>query len=190
MSHVSLSLPERKFAGKKYMKVTLQPAQHMYNAQSSVIYKIAFNTFAKCRPKHVKVMEKTPYRQCVCKCCENFKFVMEACNSYKLKGIQNSHGKCVDDSMCMYHPPCVTCGRNVNNPACQCKVQSNNLWRYSPKRQHAFRNCKECGVANVKDVIEKENVDALCKTNIIMKWKQWLWESSKGKNGEITRALN
>ena len=97
---------------------------------------------------------------------------------------------CVDDSMCMYHPPCVTCGRNVNSPACKCKVQRSNPQRYFPKRQCAFRNCKQCGVAHVNGVIEKENVDALSKTNIIIKWKQWLWESRKGKNGEITRALN
>ena len=97
---------------------------------------------------------------------------------------------CVDDSMCMYNPPCVICERNVNNPACKCKVQSKNPQRYFPKRQCAFRNCKECEVSNVKGVTEKENIHALSKTNIIMKWKQWLLETSKGKNDEITRALN
>ena len=45
-------------------------------------------------------------------------------------------------------------------------------------------------MANVKGVIEKENVYALHRINIIMKWKQQLWESTKCKNGEITRALN
>ena len=67
--NISFLLPDRKFAGKCFMKTSMKKCLSMYKLAEATKHKISLSTLYQLRPKSVKLKGKIPLRQ---SCCEKF----------------------------------------------------------------------------------------------------------------------
>ena len=118
-------LPDKKFAGKRFMKKSLCKSCKMYNLLAKTTRKVSESTFRKYKPKFIKLQGKIPYRQSCCEVCQNFEFLMASASKF-LKGVPNTINGCIDSSMCSYTT-------------------------YFPKISCALCDCQECGVDKLKN---------------------------------------
>lgn len=149
----SFPLPDKKFAGKRFLKRSVFKTCKMYNMLPTTTRKISESTLRKYKPKYVKLQGKIPFRQSCCEVCQNFEFVMNHANKY-LNGIPATLDACVDSSLCDYNS-------------------------YFPKLGCALRTCGECGVDNLKLKLEALNVEKLKDKRNRFLVKQW--ENKKEK---------
>ena len=90
---------------------------------------VGLSTFAKLRPKNVKLLENTPVRQCVCQKCANFELSSKAIAA---AGLNLTMDKfiAINQSLCPFD----------QHPHMEC----------------VKRNCKSCGVKLVRKLFEKQ----------------------------------
>ena len=88
----SFPLPDRKYAGKRFMRL------HLLH---STTRKVSLSTFYRHKPKFIKLKGKIPLRQSCCKKCLNFENVIKDASKF-LKGIPSDINGCVDASICAY----------------------------------------------------------------------------------------
>ena len=84
----SFPLPDKKHAGKRFLRKSLSKSCKMYNMLATTTRKISQSTFRKYKPKHVKLQGKIPFRQSCCEVCQNFEFIMNNASKY-LQGVPN-----------------------------------------------------------------------------------------------------
>ena len=149
----SFPLPDKKFAGKRFMRRSLAKSCKMYNLLPSTTRKICHSTFRKYKPKYVKLQGKIPLRQSCCEVCQNFEYVVGQASRY-LDGVPTTIDSCIDSSMCAYTT-------------------------YFPKIDCALRNCQECTLDNLKSRLETMNVEKLQDTRQCFLIKKW--ENKKEK---------
>ena len=140
-------LPDKKFAGKRFMKKSLRKSCKMYNLLAKTTRKVSESTFRKYQPKFIKLQGKIPYRQSCCEVCQNFEFLMASASKF-LKGVPNTIDACIDSSMCSYTT-------------------------YFPKISCALRDCQECGVDKLKNKLLHLNADILEDNRKKFLIKQW-----------------
>ena len=134
----SFPLPNKKFAGKRFMRRSLAKSCKMYNLLPSTTRKICHSTFCKYKPKYVKLQGKIPLQQSCCEVCQNFEYVVGQASRY-LDGVPTTIDSCIDSSMCAYTT-------------------------YFPKIDCALCNCEECTLDNLKSRLETMNVEKLQDT--------------------------
>ena len=96
----SFPLPERKYAGKRFMRFNMKRCHNMYNLLDSTTRKVSLSTFYRHKPKFIKLKGKIPLRQS-CEKCLNFENVIKDASTF-LKGIPSDINTCVDSSICPY----------------------------------------------------------------------------------------
>ena len=143
----SFPLPDRKYAGKRFMRFNMKRCCNMYNLLDSTTIKVSVSTFYRHKPKFVKLKGKIPLRQSCCEKCLNFENVIKDASKF-LKGIPSDINACVDSIICPYEGyfPNITC----------------ILWE-----------CDICSLPKLKDRLHEENnskLDDTCKGFMIKEW--------------------
>ena len=144
----SFPLPDKKYAGKRFLKCSLAKSCKMYNLLPTTTRKISESTFRKYKPKFVKLQGRVPFRQSCCEVCQNFEFVMNFATKH-LTGVPGTLEKCVDSSMCNYET-------------------------YFPNKACVFHSCSECGVEKLKLELSNLNSNKLQdkrKRFLVKKWE-------------------
>ena len=77
-------LPDKKLVSMKTGKPAFQLRQHLKEVYKDFCNrscsKIAFSTFAKCRPPNIKLMAQAKLGQCLCEYCTNVQLKLNTCN--------------------------------------------------------------------------------------------------------------
>ena len=152
----SFPLPDRKYAGKRFMRNSMSQIRNMYNLLHSTTRKISLSTLYKYKPKSVKLQGRIPFRQSCCEVCQNFESVISVASKH-LQGIPSTLSKCVDSSMCQYNA-------------------------YFCKFDCALRKCSECGCQKLKEKLFEMNKHKLSDKRKRFMVKQW--ENKKDKIGK------
>lgn len=147
----SISMPDRRFVGKKFLRETLPIIHQAYVAKTG--HKVSFSKFAKLRPSgEVKLKKQTPHRQALCSCCENAQIQCKKLASHAVTGLHLSLSKCLQETLC------------------RTTVKHNglaNLHRSNCIR----RTCKLCGVEKYKNSVLAKNSEEVLQKSV--SWHQW-----------------
>ena len=86
---VTMQLGWKKFAHKFYMRTRLADAVATYQEEKLAAGErvLARSTILKYRPKSVKTMGKTPYKECQCDYCVNYRLLSDALLAAGVKGV-------------------------------------------------------------------------------------------------------
>lgn len=108
---VSTTLPFKRHAGNFYLKMTIDRAHGKYVEEVLILghRALSLSAFRKCIPKEVKVMKKTPYKDCACIHCSNFALLIDALIASKMPDIPSSVHRNILKSMCQ--PKSMECKR-------------------------------------------------------------------------------
>ena len=121
---VSFPLPDKKYANKRFLHVSVSKCAKMYNMLANTTHKISTATFYK---YNVKLQGCIPFRQSCCKKCQNFENVINEAAKY-LCGVPHDIGSVIDRTMCHYVG-------------------------YFPKLPFILRTCDHCGEAKINLLI-------------------------------------
>ena len=149
-------LPDRKYAGKRFMRGSMVRLKTMYNLLHSTTRKISLSTLYKYKPKSVKLQGRIPFRQSCCEVCQNFEAVIAVASKH-LEGIPSTLDKCVDSSLCSYET-------------------------YFCKFDCAMRKCNQCGTEKLKEKLFELNSSKLNDKRKRFMVKRW--ENKKEKLGK------
>ena len=69
---ISYTLPDVRFAGYRFMSMTLKEAYQQYLRKCLTKRKVAESTFCAMKPKTIRTIQETPLRGCKCEYCQNF----------------------------------------------------------------------------------------------------------------------
>ena len=110
---VSFPLPDKKYANKRFLHMSVSKCAKMYNILASTTHKISTATFYKYKPKVVKLQGCIPFRQSCYEKCQNFENVINEVAKY-LHGVPHDIGNVIDRTMCPYvgyfpKLPCILC---------------------------------------------------------------------------------
>ena len=142
----SFPLPDKKYAGKRFLKTSLKNTLKMYHLLRKTTRRISMTTLRRYKPKHIKLRGKIPFRQSCCEVCQNFDNILDK---------MSKHLK--------------TCPKTIED-ACEmsmCQTES-----YFPNLKCAFRECSECGTQKAIDTIRNGNEESFNRNAIVMV-KQW-----------------
>ncbi len=82
-SDVAIDLPDKAYAGKKFLTKTIQSAYRTYIGMACS--KTSMTKFQRLRPKRVKCRGRIPDRECVCETCANLLLTLKSMCTYGLK---------------------------------------------------------------------------------------------------------
>jgi len=102
---ISVHLPDTRQSGKKYLERTLESAHIEFTTQNPN-HKLAFSTFAKLRPKSVKLMGETPDRECICAQCASHELICRALNTVGNLGVDLDKYMNVNRTLCKNSKDC------------------------------------------------------------------------------------
>jgi hypothetical protein len=159
--NISITLPDRKYAGKHYMTRSVKEVHAMYEQDNDPV---PFSSFAKGRPKNVKPMHHTPQRQCICEVCANFSLVLKALYKCGLKAIKSDNERAaIRASLC---EPTKT---EFHNLDCLC------------------RRCNICGVDKVELAIKS---DPAYEAKKVLNWHRWVKTKKKMFLASVTGKMD
>ena len=153
---ISFSHPCKKYAGKKFLLHTWQEIYKRYAEQTEfhkhgLISKTAMRVY---KPKYILLSGKTPINQCLCDICENCDLMRKALTAAGIKKIPSNKYLCLDASFCVVH---------------EGKFRTASLY---PKADCINRECAECSVWRMKNLLEENNVELLT-LNKRISWHKW-----------------
>ena len=149
----SFPLPDKKYAGKRFMKRSLSRTCKMYNLLETTRRKVSDSTLRKYMPRFVKLQGKIPFRQSCCEVCQNFEYVINNASRY-LSGIPQTIDACIDSSICDYNT-------------------------YFPRLNCALRECEHCSTDNLRIKLEELNSEKLQDHRKRFLVKQWFNKKEK-----------
>ena len=143
----SFPLPDKKYAGKRFMRFTMKRCQTMYNLMQSTSRKVSLSSFYRHKPKYVKLKGKIPLCQSCCEKCLNFENIIKEGSKY-LKGIPKEMNDCIDSTLCSYKG-------------------------YFPKFCCIQRECDSCSLTTLKERLIAENAVKISDTHKRFLNKEW-----------------
>ena len=148
---VTFPLPEAKYSGKHFFRISVFCAQKMYSMPPTTTCKISLSTYYQYSPKKFHLQGKILFRQSCCEYCQNFEAVTDEMSKYMI-GILRTLADCIDSSMCPYNS-------------------------YFPKMDCVLRICKNCGTLKLKAKLKKDNKGKMkdCRKQFLV--KQWSTKS-------------
>lgn len=175
---VSYDLPDRKYAGLKFMSCTTDEAYEIYVRKCQSDRKVAPSTFKSLRPDYVRTIQQTPLRGCKCEQCTDLGFLRETLIGKGFKGIPKNHSASIEATWCEFRTSTYKPGKN--------SVALDEL----PKMECVRRQCSRCGVAKYREKLEALN-SALLEENSTVSWKQWEYveASTNRKSNKTTRKM-
>ena len=159
----SFPLPDRKYAGKRFMQFNMKRCWNMYNLLDSTTRKVSLSTFYWHKPKFIKLKRKIPLRQSCCEKCLNFENVIKDASKF-LKGIPSDINACVDSTTCAYEG-------------------------YFPKIACILWECEVCSLTKLKERLLDENNSKLDDTHKRFMIKEWV-NKTREYNGKTQSYLH
>ena len=101
-SDIALQLGWKKYCTKWYVRTRLEDVVATYQEERREAGKRVWkrSTILKYRPKNVKCMGKTPYKECQCDDCVNYRLLQDAALAAQVKGISRRPTTNVLASLC------------------------------------------------------------------------------------------
>ena len=161
---ISYYLPDRRFAGLKFMAVTVDEAYEFYLRTCESKRKVGRSTFKNLKPKNMRTIQETPLRGCKCEDCTNLGNLRFALIRQGIKGIPKNHSASIEETWCPFR---YVTKDYVTDPKAP-EVYLDEL----PKLPCTQRKCNDCGVSKYKRKLEKLNCKIL-KNKRMVSWKQW-----------------
>ena len=98
---ISFPLPDKKYAGKRFMRTSITKSHQMYKLLASTTCKISAATYHKYKPRTVKLQGHIPFQQSCCEKCQNFENANAEASKY-LRSVPRNIGDCIDQTLCPY----------------------------------------------------------------------------------------
>ena len=157
---VSVTLPFKRYAKKKFMVLTICQAYQMYvrmkkDSKSGRI--LSISSFYKLKPKHVKPRRCLPLNLCTCSACANFSLQRETLVTHNVKGIT----KRSTVAACLMLCP----KENTANVETMYDLSTYN-------KDCLYQSCKECTTEKIKQKIKKENPTIDWSKTVT--WHKWM----------------
>ena len=99
---VSYCLPDIKYAGFRFMSMTIEEAYKIYLKKSVSARKVASKTFAGLKPKYIKTMQQTPIRGSRCERCSNLGMIRKTLVGLGIQGIPLNHSASIEKMWCAF----------------------------------------------------------------------------------------
>ena len=153
---VSQSMPEKAYAGKKFLISMLKGSYGKYRVAEHLHEHgmMSLTTLRKYKPANVKLMQKTPWMQCLCSYCEDTSNQETTLIRAGMVGISS-----------VTH-------RNLNNTYCTSRITQNGGNELFPMKACIFRECGLCGVQNWLNKLKEDNSELL-QGNANVFWWEW-----------------
>ena len=132
---ISFAHPSKKFAGKRFLRGTLEETQEDYHKFGI----ISFSSMKKYRPSYIMLCGDTPLDQCLCDRCENCEQFLKALLAISIKGIPSNRFLAVD---------CVVCSERIR------QVGSESTF---PRMSCLLGQCNSCGIEALENAIRSAN---------------------------------
>ena len=171
---VSYCLPDVKYAGCRFMSMTIEEAYKMYLKKFSKERKVASKTFAALKPRWIKTMQETPMRGSRCDYCTNIGLLRSTIVGLGIKGIPLNHSASIEKMWCAFRSTCRDEG-SVRNE----KVTHDEL----PQRKCVEGKCGDCGVAKHQAEVTALNSELMNKLKTV-NWVQWGKQEYTQTNGK------
>ena len=159
---ISFAHPSKKFAGKRFLRDTLEVTRKKYLEQSEYHRNgiISLSSMKAYRPPYILLCCQTPLDQCLCDKCENCELLLRALSALGVKNIPANRYCAVDGIVCSvrYRQD----GSSLKFPKLQC-IQG---------------SCVECGEKSLKETIYALNHE-LINENRTITWRQWGVQKNK-----------
>ena len=177
---VCIFLPEAQYSKRVFLNRPIKEICELFNSQRGEKRKVAFSTFAKYRPKKVKLQRQIPLNSCLCEVCANFKLLSKALIAARLKNVLSSNKEAVKATICDYEHLKEDPDRGLRAIGrfgyCDC----------------IFRQCNACGVKKIKSKIELTNQELLEENRNVV-WYRWesvkkIKKTRSGKSKPVTRV--
>ena len=99
---VSFSHPSKKFAGKRFLRDTLEVTRKKYLAQNEYHKNrmISLSSMKIYRPSYIMLCGDTPLDQCLCDKCENYEQILKALLSIGMKSILANRYVAIEKVVC------------------------------------------------------------------------------------------
>ena len=152
---VTITLPFKRYAKKRFMTVTISEAYQKY-----IMFKkkqrlhnriLSLSSFYRLKPKNIKPRRSLPMNQCTCSPCGNFSLNRDALIANNVKGVP----------------------KKSSAAACTflCPIEGNSIDIRDYKRDCIYSNCAECTPDKIQDKIMNLNPKINWKKNT--SWHQW-----------------
>ena len=159
---VSITLPFKKFAKKKFMIITICEAYQKYimmqkkkqvnkEGKKEVSRILSMSAFYKLKPKNIKTRRCIPMNQCICAPCANFALEREALLVHNIKGVS----------------------KKSSTAACQmlCPLPEESTEINAHRRECIYGDCKECTPSKIQERIKSLNPNTDWSKNVT--WHRW-----------------
>ena len=159
---VSYCLPDIKYAGFRFMSMTIEEAYKIYLKKSVSTRKVASKTFAGLKPKYIKTMQQTPIRGSRCERCSNLGMIRKTLVGLGIQGIPLNHSASIEKMWCAFRLE-RTDGMDIRNERMRDEL---------PKRSCVSGTCTECGVVKYQVEVLQLNRERIRELEKV-KWEQW-----------------
>ena len=100
---VSYSLPDIKYAGVRFMGMTLKEAYYTnYLMKCQSDRKMSLASFCSLKPAKIRTIQQTPLRGCKCDYCQNLGIVREKMIGIGFKCIPKNHACSIEATWCSF----------------------------------------------------------------------------------------
>ena len=159
-SLISYELPDMRYCNKRFLMMSLDEAYDVYKMNlSNEMHCVGRITFSKLPLKNVITVDNTPFHQCWCYTCQNFRLILLSMIRCCFKGINRNARKAVQASIC---------GMTLLPDD-----YSNNKFTEIPNMQCCLRECKTCCYKREKMWLIDKNAKLLA-SNITCSWLMWV----------------
>ena len=172
----SFPLPGAANKSKVFLNRPLREACELFNVKRGSKRTVGVSTFAKHRPKKVKLQRSIPLSSCLCEVCTNFKLKCKALIAVGIKNIYSGGRKAVSETVCAYK-------HLADHPDPSVRIIGSYGYR-----DCIFRKCQECGVRKMKEQIELTNQEILHE-NKKVEWCVWESVDRKMKKGDKVKMV-
>ena len=152
---VTITLPFKRFAKKRFMTVTISEAYQKYimlkKKQTKHHRILSLSSFYRLKPKNIKPRRSLPMNQCTCSPCGNFSLNRDALIANNVKGVT----------------------KKSSSAACNflCPIEGNSTDIRDYKRDCIYGMCTECTPEKIQDKIMNLNPEINWKKKT--SWHQW-----------------
>ena len=154
---VSITLPFKKYAKKKFMIITICQAYQKYIVSRKKEGKrvLSVTTFYKLKPKHIRPRRALPLNLCTCGSCANFSLKRDCLIVNKVQGINKKSSTAACDMLCPIE--------NIDIEK-KCDICNYN-------KDCIYMKCSKCSPENIVTQIKAKNPGADFEKNVT--WHKW-----------------
>ena len=159
---MSFAHPSKKFAGKRFLRDTLEVTRRRYLQQPEFHTNgiISLSSMKAYRPKYIMLCRDTPLDQCLCDKCDNCEQLLKTLIGLGVKSVPPNRYVAVDTVICDHR-----------------EKQAGSEFSF-PKLECILGACDLCGESILDELIRSSNENTL-STNRNITWHKWLTPPGK-----------